>query len=85
MNRDQLTFNALIRAGYNFAVTLPCGMLKELIRQVENSPDILHVPLAREEEGVGITADNKNGSLFSELNGLCDSTKSLENLLVFRI
>ena len=55
-DHDTLTFNALKRAGYNFAVTLPCGMLKGLIRKVEDCPDIIHVPLAREEEGVGIAA-----------------------------
>ena len=46
MDRDQLIFNALKRAGYHYAVTLPCDILKGLIHRVEDSPDIIRVPLA---------------------------------------
>ena len=86
MNRDQLTFNALIRAGYNFAVTLPCGMLKALIQQVESSPDILHVPLAREEEGVGIAAGaylgGKKPVMIVQSSGVANSLNSIASLSI---
>ena len=89
-DREQLTFNALIHAGYNFAVTLPCGMLKGLIRQVENSPDIIHVPLAREEEGVGIAAGaylgGKKPVMIVQSSGVANSLNSIASLsIVYQI
>lgn len=43
-------------AGINLIATLPDVNLAEVLREVENDPDILHVPLCREEEGIGICA-----------------------------
>jgi hypothetical protein len=54
MDRDQLIFNALKRAGYHYAVTLPCGILKCLIHRVEESPEIIRVPLARSDHRAAI-------------------------------
>lgn len=90
MERDQVIFNALKRAGYDFAVTLPCGMLKGLIRQVENSPDIIHVPLAREEEGVGIAAGaylgGKKPVMIVQSSGVANSLNSIASLsIVYQI
>ena len=90
MNRDQIIFSALKRAGYNFAVTLPCGMLKELIRDVENNPDFIHVPLAREEEGVGIAAGAYLGGrkpvMIVQSSGIANSLNSIASLsIVYQI
>jgi sulfopyruvate decarboxylase subunit alpha len=83
---DTLTFNALKRAGYNFAVTLPCGMLKGLIRKVEDSPDIIHVPLAREEEGVGIAAGahlgGKKPVMIVQSSGVANALNSITSLSI---
>ncbi|MPZ75230.1 MAG: sulfopyruvate decarboxylase [Deltaproteobacteria bacterium] len=46
----------LKQAGINLVVTLPDINLAQLLRAVEDDPDILHVPLCREEEGIGICA-----------------------------
>ena len=85
-NRDQLTFSALKRAGYNFAVTLPCGMLKGLIQQVEDSPDFIHVPLTREEEGVGIAAGaylgGKKPVMIVQSSGVANSLNSIASLSI---
>ena len=85
-DRDQLIFNALKSADYNFAVTLPCGMLKGLIRKVENSPDIIHVPLAREEEGVGIAAGaylgGKKPVMIVQSSGIANSLNSIASLSI---
>jgi sulfopyruvate decarboxylase subunit alpha len=43
-------------AGINFVVTLPDEKMLELIRAVERDGDLKHVPLCREEEGIGICA-----------------------------
>ena len=86
MDRDQLIFNALKSADYNFAVTLPCGMLKGLIRSVENSADIIHVPLTREEEGVGIAAGaylgGKKPVMIVQSSGVANSLNSIASLSI---
>lgn len=43
-------------AGVNLVATLPETWLHELIARVDADPDIVHVPVTREEEGVGICA-----------------------------
>jgi sulfopyruvate decarboxylase subunit alpha len=44
------------QAGINFVATLPDVNLAQLLRAVDDDRDLLHVPLCREEEGIGICA-----------------------------
>lgn len=44
------------KAGIDFIATLPDEKMLELIRVVEKDRDVTHVPLCREEEGIGICA-----------------------------
>jgi sulfopyruvate decarboxylase subunit alpha len=46
----------LKKAGINFVATLPDEKMLELIRAVEGDRDLRHIPLCREEEGIGICA-----------------------------
>jgi sulfopyruvate decarboxylase subunit alpha len=46
----------LKKAGIDFVATLPDEKMLEVIRAVEKDPDLKHVPLCREEEGIGICA-----------------------------
>jgi sulfopyruvate decarboxylase subunit alpha len=46
----------LKNAGVDFVATLPDEKMVELIRAVENDAELKHVPLCREEEGIGICA-----------------------------
>jgi sulfopyruvate decarboxylase subunit alpha len=46
----------LKKAGINFVATLPDEKMLELIRAVERDSGLKHVPLCREEEGIGICA-----------------------------
>src|SRR5919108_2336732 len=46
----------LKKAGIDFVATLPDEKMVELIRTVENDRELKHVPLCREEEGIGICA-----------------------------
>jgi sulfopyruvate decarboxylase subunit alpha len=52
----KLIFNGLKAAGINLIVTLPDINLAQLLREVEEDSDVIHVPLCREEEGIGIAA-----------------------------
>jgi sulfopyruvate decarboxylase subunit alpha len=44
------------QAGINLVATLPDVNLADLLRAIEEDADLLHVPLCREEEGIGICA-----------------------------
>ena len=46
----------LKKTGIDFVATLPDEKMVELIRAVEKDPGFKHVPLCREEEGIGICA-----------------------------
>jgi sulfopyruvate decarboxylase subunit alpha len=48
--------SGLKKAGIDFIATLPDEKMLELIRAVERDREITHVPLCREEEGIGICA-----------------------------
>jgi sulfopyruvate decarboxylase subunit alpha len=68
-------------AGINLVASLPDINLSELLREVEAATGLLHVPLCREEEGIGICAGAylvgkkcaaimQNGGLFNSGNGI---------------
>jgi sulfopyruvate decarboxylase subunit alpha len=46
----------LKNASIDFVATLPDEKILELIRAIEKDTDLKHVPLCREEEGIGICA-----------------------------
>ena len=46
----------LKKAGIDFVATLPDEKMLEVIRAVEKDTELKHVPLCREEEGVGLCA-----------------------------
>jgi sulfopyruvate decarboxylase subunit alpha len=52
----QTILSGLKNAGINLVVTLPDINLYDLLTEVESDRDIVHVPLCREEEGIGICA-----------------------------
>jgi sulfopyruvate decarboxylase subunit alpha len=46
----------LKKAGIDFVATLPDEKMLRLIRAIEKDADLKHVPLCREEEGIGVCA-----------------------------
>lgn len=48
--------SGLKKAGIDFIASLPDEKMLELIRALESDREIKHVPLCREEEGIGICA-----------------------------
>ena len=74
-------FNGLKAAGINLIATLPDINLAQLLHEVEADPDVIHVPLCREEEGIGIcsgaylvgkkcAAIMQNGGFFNSNNAI---------------
>lgn len=77
----RIIVQGLKKAGVNFIATLPDLKIVEVIKAVDKDPDIKHVPLCREEEGVGICAGAyltgkktallmQNGGFLNSCNGL---------------
>lgn len=77
----QLIVQGLKKAGIDFVATLPDLKIVEVIRAVDQDTELKHVPLCREEEGVGICAGAyltgrktallmQNGGLLNSCNGL---------------
>jgi sulfopyruvate decarboxylase subunit alpha len=46
----------LKKAGIDFIATLPDEKMVEVVRAIDNDPALRHIPLCREEEGIGICA-----------------------------
>lgn len=77
----QAIVRGLKAAGINLVATLPDVNLAEVLGQVELDQELIHVPLCREEEGIGICAGaylvgNKcaaimqNGGFFNSNNAI---------------
>lgn len=73
--------DSLKKAGLNFFVTLPDSRIHEMIEIADKDTEIKHVPVAREEEGIGICAGAylggkkpvflmQNAGLLNSCNGL---------------
>ncbi len=77
----RLIVGGLKGAGINLIATLPDINLASLLREVDEDPAIQHVPLCREEEGIGIctgaylvgkkcAAIMQNGGFFNSNNAI---------------
>lgn len=77
----QLLLEGLKTAGVNVIASLPDINLLDLIRLLEAESDIEHVPLCREEEGVGVCAGaylgGKKAALIMQNAGLLNSSNAL--------
>ena len=56
MTIDQKITDDLVAAGIGLVTTVPCKQLAGVIEEVENRPDIHHIPANKEDEGMGICA-----------------------------
>ncbi len=75
----------LKKYGVDFTATLPCEKFKTFLEMV--SRDFMHVPLTREEEGVGICAgaalSGKRPAMFVQSSGLGNMINALLSLTAF--
>jgi sulfopyruvate decarboxylase subunit alpha len=71
----------LKKAGIDFVATLPDEKIVEVIRAVEADIQLMHVPLCREEEGIGICAGaylaGKKTAIIMQNAGLLNSCNAL--------
>ncbi len=75
----------LKEAGVDFTASLPCEKIKVLLEMVRES--FFHVPLTREEEGVGICAgaalSGKRPAMFVQSSGIGNMINALLSLTAF--
>jgi len=83
-------------AGINLVATLPDINLAELLRAVEEERQFIHVPLCREEEGIGVCAGGylvgkkcaaimQNGGFFNSNNAIVSTLMQYQIPLLLMI
>ncbi|MEI8004145.1 MAG: sulfopyruvate decarboxylase subunit alpha [Methanothrix sp.] len=84
MNPSLAVYQGIKRAGISFVTSVPCVNLQELLALVGCDPDIIHVPVTREEEGVGLCAGawmaGRWPALLMQNSGLGNSINALASL-----
>lgn len=82
----QIILGGLKQAGINLMATLPDVNLSELLRSIEEDPDVTHVPLCREEEGIGVCAGaylvGKKCAAIMQNGGFFNSTNAIVSTLL---
>ena len=77
----KVLLDGLKRAGINFVASLPDFSLVRVVEQLFEDKDFIHVPLSREEEGVGICTGayltGKRCALLMQNAGLLNACNSL--------
>ena len=77
-------YDGMKSAGVDFVASVPCVNLQELLHLVDADPEIIHVPVTRKEEGVGISAGahlgGKRPALLMQNSGLGNSINALASL-----
>ena len=88
-NRAKLAYHAhksFVRSGVNFATGVPCGVLKHIIRNLDNDRRILHIPVNRESEAVGLAAGayfaGKTPIVYMQNSGLFAASNDIASLLI---
>jgi sulfopyruvate decarboxylase subunit alpha len=85
----QVILKALRRAGVSLVASLPDASLVPLVEAFDHDADVVHVPLSREEEGVGVcTGANlagrrcalmmQNAGLLNACNALTTTARQIE-------
>lgn len=84
MTPSHTIYRGLKRAGIDFATSVPCVNLQQLLTLVEEDPQIIHVPVTREEEGVGLCAGawmaGRRPALLMQNSGLGNCINALASL-----
>ncbi len=84
MNPSQAVYLGLKHAKIDFVASVPCINLCELLNLVGSDSEIFHVPVTREEEGVGLCAGAWMGGrrpcLLMQNSGLGNSINALASL-----
>ena len=77
MDSTEAIYNGLNDAEIDFIVSVPCVNLTRLLKMIDEDPEITHIPVTREEEGIGICAGaylgGKKTAILMQNSGLGNS------------
>ena len=77
---------ALKHEGVNFASGVPCGVIRHIIKNLQEDSDITHVSANREAEAIGIVSgayfSNKISVVYMQNSGLFASSNEIASLLI---
>ncbi len=84
MNPSVAVYRGMKHAGIDFAASVPCVNLQQLLALVSGDPAVIHVPVTREEEGVGLCAGawmgGRKPALLMQNSGLGNCINALASL-----
>ena len=84
MDSSEAIYNALKDIGIDFVVSVPCVNLSKLLNMLDEDDEITHIPVTREEEGIGICAGaylgGKKTAILMQNSGLGNSINALKSL-----
>ena len=84
MDSTEAIYNGLKDGGINFIVSVPCVNLSRLLEMIDEDDEIIHVPVTREEEGIGLCAGaflgGKKPAILMQNSGLGNSINALKSL-----
>ena len=85
MDSSEAIYNGLKDVGIDFIVSVPCVNLSKLLNMIDEDEDIIHIPVTREEEGIGICAGallgGKKPAILMQNSGLGNSINALKSLM----
>jgi len=75
-----------LKHGVNFAIGVPCGVLRHIIKNFDDDPRIFHIITNRESEAVGIAAGayfgGKTPVVYMQNSGFFSASNDIASLLV---
>ena len=84
MDSSEAVYQGLKKAKIDFIVSLPCVNLGKLLEIIEKDEEIIHIPVTREEEGIGICAGaflgGKKTAILMQNSGLGNCVNALTSL-----
>ncbi len=84
MDSSEAIYNGLKDAGIDFIVSVPCVNLSKILDMLNEDDEITHIPVTREEEGIGICAGaylgGKKTAILMQNSGLGNSINALKSL-----
>ena len=85
MKVSKQLFERLKNNGLDFFVSVPCKFLDDLISLLSNDREVIHTPVTREEEGVGLAAGaflaGRRPAVIMQNSGLGNSINAICSLL----
>jgi sulfopyruvate decarboxylase subunit alpha len=87
MNIDLKIYKLIKDSGIDFITSVPCLLLKDILKIIDDKEEIIYLPVTREEEGVGIAAGaylgGKKPAVLMQNSGLGNSINAIISLLQY--